>query len=104
MTDTQVSNCSGCGVSRGYARDMPTEKYPGVVEFFLASSLSPSQFWIENTTAALYRARQSAIAPSFDQPVPVVRRMISKASRRIRNEVRLGRRVGKRTIPRICCA
>lgn len=33
--------------------DMPTEKYPGVVEFFLESSLSPSQLWMEKTTEAL---------------------------------------------------
>lgn len=33
---------------------MPTEKYPGVVEFFLESSLSPSQLWMEKTTEALF--------------------------------------------------
>jgi hypothetical protein len=35
-------------------QDMPTEKYPGVLAFFLLSSLSPSQLWMLNTTAALY--------------------------------------------------
>jgi hypothetical protein len=34
--------------------DMPTEKYPGVAEFFLESSLSPSQLWMEKTTEALF--------------------------------------------------
>lgn len=33
---------------------MPTEKYPGVLALVLWYSLSPSQFWMLNTTAALY--------------------------------------------------
>lgn len=32
---------------------MPTEKYPGVLEFVLLYSLSPSQFCMLNTTDAL---------------------------------------------------
>lgn len=38
-------------------RDIPTEKYPGVLLLFWLSSLSPSQFWTLNTTAALYGHR-----------------------------------------------
>lgn len=34
-------------------RAMPTEKYPGVLEFVLLYSLSPSQFCMLKTTAAL---------------------------------------------------
>ena len=33
---------------------MPTEKYPGVAEFFLEASLSPSQLCMLVTTAALH--------------------------------------------------
>lgn len=41
-------------------RDMPTEKYPGVLEFFWLSSLSPSQFCMLNTTAALTSYSESS--------------------------------------------
>lgn len=50
--------------------DMPTEKYPGVVEFFFESSLSPSQLWIEKTTDAhptiLLRVNIAAIGRVVD--------------------------------------
>lgn len=34
---------------------MRTEKTPGVLEFLVVSSLSPSQFWMVKTTAALFQ-------------------------------------------------
>lgn len=37
----------------GNIRDMPTEKYPGVLLFLLESSLSPNQLWMLKTTAPL---------------------------------------------------
>lgn len=39
----------------GALQDMPTVKIPPEVPFLLESSLSPSQFWMLKTTAALQR-------------------------------------------------
>lgn len=33
-------------------KDIPTLRYPGVPAFLACSGVSPSQFWIEKTTAA----------------------------------------------------
>lgn len=44
---------------------MPTEKYPGVAELFLVSSLSPSQVCTEKTTEALRFRIVSATCPDI---------------------------------------
>lgn len=47
-----------CGFQGVDVPAMPTEKYPGVLVFFLVSSLSPSQLWTLKTTDALESKRE----------------------------------------------
>lgn len=84
---------------------MPTEKYPGVAAFFLASSLSPSQLWMEKTTAALYTVQSASILPilvlsgrnsaSHRSGVILRRCDMASSSREIRCPQSLGRRNGR---------
>ena len=54
----QLANCLGYKKSLKYSQAIPTEKYAGCDEAFFVSALSPSQFWIDNTTDALLFIRK----------------------------------------------
>lgn len=71
-------------MSRGWGsidiQDMPTEKYPGVLALFLLSSLSPSQLWMLNTTAALYDylpSAPSSVACTAPPPLPHIAQRVA---------------------------